>query len=101
MDYSIVPPEVLMGEAGICGFWAMVAVAWVYQRNPRMHGCQPPNDEALMAAAWWQYFPDPSKGARFVFSIPDMRLPAVGEIVRDLGPPRARFSCAVGGLVFY
>ena len=97
-----VPPEVIMGEAGICSFLAMVAVAYVYQRNPQMNGWHDcPNDRARLAAGLWWLFQDPSRGARFVFSVDDLRLKGVREIVQGVGPPRARFRCAVGGLVFY
>lgn len=97
-----VPPELLMGEAGICGFWAMVAVAYVYQRNPAMNGWQDiVSDEALLAAGFWPFLPDPTDGARFVFSAEDLELEKTKQIVRETGPPKAVFPCVVGQLVFY
>lgn len=95
-----VPPEVLMGEAGICGFWAMAAIAWVYQRNPRMNGWQKPSIKAILAAALWPVLPDPSHGARYVFSLRDLVRPGVGKIIRGR-PVRAIYPCKVGELVFY
>ena len=101
-ELLMAPAEVLMGEAGVCGFWAMVAVAYVYNRNQRMNGWQAQvSAEARLAAAWWRYLPDPSRGAWYVFSRQDLGLESVREIVRERGPPRARFRCLVGGLTFY
>lgn len=101
-ELLMAPPEVLMGEAGLCGFWAMVAVAHVYNRNQKMNGWQTAvSDEARLAAAWWRYLPDVSWGARHVFSRQDLNMVSVREIVRATGPPRARFRCRVGGLAFY
>jgi hypothetical protein len=100
-EVILVPPEVLMGEAGICSIWAMIAVAYVYQRNQHMNGWQPPSAEAKFAAGAWRFLPDPSQGARFVFSQADLGCQAVQAIVKGLGPPKVIFKCAVGRLVFY
>ena len=96
-----VAPQLLMGEAGICGFMAMIAVAYVYQRNPVMYGWQEDfSDEAKAAALFWPWFPDYSYGASYVFSFRDMRTKAVRLLIRGKWP-KIVFRCQVGGLVFY
>lgn len=95
-----------MGEAGTCGllngFFAMVAVAYVFQRNSRMNGWQsPPSDEARLAATFWWLFPDETCGAQYVFSFQDLRQSAVQAIVRERGPPKVIYRCTAGGLAFY
>lgn len=99
-ELFFVPPEVLMGEAGICSFWAMVAIAWVYQRNQRMNGWQEPDPKAILASALWPILPDTSAGANHAFSAEDLRREDVKEIIgRAL--PRAVWRCATGSLTFY
>ena len=96
-----VPPELLMGEAGICGFWAMVAVAWVYQRNQRMNGWHDsPSEQASLAAALWPILPDMSGGSRYVFSAEDLAGSGAREIAGP-GPPVVVYQCAVGRLAFF
>jgi hypothetical protein len=97
-----VPPEILMGEAGICGFWAMVGIAYVYQRNPRMHGWQDQvNIKALGAAILWPVLPDPTQGARYVFSASDLDRRRVRAIIKQTGPPKWMVKCEIGQLAFY
>jgi len=99
MDAAQLAP-ILMGEAGTCGLLAMVAVAWVHQRNPRMNGWQMPNARAELAAVLWQYVDDPVADREFVFSRDDLRLEAVRRIIAERGPPVV-FKCRVGELYFY
>jgi hypothetical protein len=98
----LVSPEILMGEAGTCGFWAMVAIAYVYQRNPRMNGWQNETTlQARLSARLWPVLPDPSRGARYVFSVSDLKKEAVMGIVKETGPPKRVVECTAGGLFFY
>lgn len=99
-ELLLVPPEMLMGEAGICSIWAMVAIAWVYQRNQRMNGWQEPSPQAIMASALWPMLPDTSAGANYVFSAEDLEREDVKEIVGD-ARPRAVWRCSTGALNFY
>lgn len=99
VEYAV-PPEIIMGEASLCSFWAMVAVAYVYQRNPRMNGRQQPDIKATLAAALWSALPDTSRGAKYVFSLQDLERKEVGRIIKDK-KVRVIYPCSVGGLVFY
>jgi hypothetical protein len=97
----MVPPEILMGEAGLCGFWAMVAVAYVYSRNDQMNGWQDrPSVQANLAAMFWRYLPDVSRKAHYVFSAEDVAGGAVQGLV-GRGPPKIVWPCEVGSLMFY
>jgi hypothetical protein len=101
VDYNFVPPEIIMGEASLCGFWAMVAVAYVYQRNPKMNGWQEmPNIKATLAAMLWPALPDTSLGAKYVFSSQDLETRKVDQIIKDK-KARAIYPCLVGELAFY
>lgn len=100
MNYHFVPPEVLMGEAGICSIWAMIAVAYVFQRNPRMRGYQEPDLRANLVAGLWPFLPDLSGGAKYVFSLADLKKEAVKRIIKDK-EQKAVFPCVKGRLAFY
>jgi hypothetical protein len=101
VEYATVPPEIIMGEASLCGFWAMIAVAYVYQRNDEMNGWQEgPNTKAVLAAALWSTLPDTSRGAKYVFSLNDLGKQKVREIIKDK-KPRIVYSCTIGKLAFY
>lgn len=99
-ELMFIPPEVLMGEAGICGFWAMVAIAQVFQQNHRMNGWQEPDLKAVLASMLWAVLPDASGGANYVFSREDLEREDVQEIVGS-AQPGAVWECAVGELIFY
>ena len=99
-ELIFVPPEILMGEAGACSFWAMVAIAWVYQRNQRMNGWQEPDQKAILASALWSILPDASAGANYVFSAEDLRREDVKKIIGGT-PPGVVWRCATGSLTFY
>lgn len=95
------PPEIIMGEAGICSLSAMIAVAYVFQRNPVMYGWQEKvSNEARAAALFWRWLPDTSNGARHMFSFADLRQDKVRRIIRGKRV-KAVFRCKIGGLVFY
>lgn len=78
-----VPPEVIAGEALVCGVQAMLAVAWVYSRNDRMYGWQ---DTPSITARWlseaWANLPDPTYGATFLFSRQDLAQDRVQALIR-------------------
>lgn len=101
VEYSLVPPEVLMGEGGMCGFWAMVAIAQLVQRNNKMNGWQDqPNLKAVLAAILWPAFPDMTQGAHYVFSLQDLENQKVRQIIKDK-KPKVVWPCSVGQLAFY
>lgn len=85
---------VIQGEAGICGLQAMLAVAWVYSRNPRFYGRAAPGPLAAFVAEHWREFPDPTDGAVFLVNDLDLRDPRVQAFAR--GEPKATFQCAAG-----
>lgn len=99
-----VPVEVLMGEAGICPYYVLLAVAWVYSRNPVMYGWSDHTDPIadFLAANYWK-MSDPSLGASFIFSYQDLKTEKVQKLIIKLGrEPRADYPCRSGlGLVFY
>lgn len=102
-DATYILAKTIANEAGVCGVYVMIAVAWVYSRNPRMTGTYGPREpgplELWVASNWWR-LPDYSMGASFVFSDSDLEIPAVQEILRNTGPPR-RVPCRYGlGLNF-
>lgn len=99
-ELLLVPPEVLMGEAGICSFWAMVAVAYVFQRNQQMNGWQEPNIQAALAAALWPMLPDTSGGANYAFSTQDLMREDVRKIIAGTSP-KVVWMCNTGELAFY
>ncbi len=100
-ELLLVPPEVLMGEAGMCSLWAMAAIARVFQQNQHMNGWQPPNMKAILVASLWPILPDTSAGANYVFSTQDLEMDAVREIIGD-AKPRVVWRCVAGGaLNFY
>lgn len=78
-----VPPEVIAGEALVCGVQAMLAVAWVYSRNDIMYGWL---DDPPYTARWiaenWHKLPDPTGGAIFLFSRQDLEQDAVQDLIR-------------------
>jgi hypothetical protein len=86
----MIPPEIIMGEAGTCSLYAMAALAYVYDlHNKRFNGWQS-NVSAM--AEWvannWYTLPNLTPGARYVFSEQDMRRPQVQRIIRQRGPPK-------------
>lgn len=89
----------LQGEAGICGFWAMVAISYVVTtgRNTTFYGWQNPGEMAVYVAQNYFYYPDPTPDARYVFSRSDLQKPAVQRIIENRGPPLQVFRCK-GGL---
>jgi hypothetical protein len=96
MSETEILAHVIMGEASLCGFGAMLAVAWVYQRNPTMYGWQPPSALALWTALMWRWFPDPTDGARYLVSNSDLQRPAVRSFTTDRGSPTFVAECAGG-----
>ena len=95
----IVLASVLMGEAGLCPFTALVAAAYVCQRSA-CYGDQPPNENARIAAALWYLLPDPSLGAQHLVSRQDLQQQRVRHFTSDRGPPLVKWECA-GGLEIY
>ena len=91
----------LQGEAGTCGFYAMVAIAYALTsgRAGPFYGHQAPDDMAVFVANWWFFFADPTPTARYFFSREDTHKPAVQRIVGH-DPPVAVFECA-GNLRLY
>ena len=85
---------IVQGEAGICGFQAMLAVAWVYSRNRTFYGRAQPSAIAWFVAEHWQEFPDPTHGSVFLVNDLDLRDPRVQAFAR--GEPSAVFRCAAG-----
>jgi hypothetical protein len=92
--------HVLMGEAGICGPLGMLAVAWVYSRNPIMYGFSTPNKDAAWMSVWWSALPDPTQGATMIFSNSDLELPQVQRLIRDKSPT-LHLDCEGLGLTSY
>lgn len=93
---ELVPAEVIAGEAAICSIQAMLAVAWIYQRNQRFNGWHPkPSITAQWVAANWQRLPDTSNGATFLFSKADLGLLEVQRLIAGR-PLLAQFECKYG-----
>lgn len=67
---------ILQGEAGVCGWIGLWAVAYVWGRNPIMNGYQEPGEQAYLVARLYLmnpfFFPDPTDGARFLLSKQDI-----------------------------
>ena len=79
-----VPAEILMGEAGVCGFWGFLAVLHVAMNRGGLggfYGWQVPNDTAIGVSQWGYLLPDPTDRATFIFSHQDLSLSAVQKIV--------------------
>jgi hypothetical protein len=94
---------IIAGEAGMCGISAMLAVAWLYSRNPIMYGSAPPTPSATWIASNWQMMADPVPGSIAMFSAHDLELLRVKQLIAkmDLRPLR-EFDCGNGfALVFY
>lgn len=88
----IIPPEIIAGEAAICTFHAMLAVAWVYSRNPRFYGwSDEPGRMAQWIARYWYLFPDPTRGATNLFSAADLKQEKVRRLIAGR-PVRAIFG---------
>jgi hypothetical protein len=101
IEYQFVPPEIIAGEASICSLWAMIAIAYVFQRNPKMNGWDSdPDLRAFFASRFFHLLPDTSGGAKYAFSIQDV---AAGAAVVAVGeqPPKVVYPCVRGGLAFY
>lgn len=78
-----VPPEVIAGEALVCGLQAMLAVAWVYSRNDIMYGwLDNPPPIARWVSKNWSKVDDPTDGAVFLFSRQDLELDAVQALIQ-------------------
>jgi hypothetical protein len=95
--------HVLMGEAGVCDFTALVAIAYMISRGAGpFYGWHPsPSSGALFAAAYWYTQPDPTPWANFVFSAEDHTRASVQAIIRGRRPGRV-MRCAGGlSLSFY
>ena len=108
MDNKVIADiaHVVYAEAGpLCGPIAMIAIAWVYSRNPVMYGKYAPvepNPMAYQIAQVWQYVPDPTYGAYYAFSGEDLLDPRVQAIVAKTGDPTLVIECRGGGsLHFY
>lgn len=82
--------HVLAGEAGVCPLTAMVAIAWMISRGAGpFYGWQPsPSSAAVFAASYYWTQPDPTAGARFVFSAEDHALASVKAIIAGRRPIR-------------
>ena len=95
---------VIQGETGGPGFceWpAMVAVFWMLLRGAGpWFGDATPGLTAQMIARYGHYLPDPTPGARWMFSDADLELARVKAIVRGR-PLVRRFLCVNGGLNVY
>ena len=86
---------IIAGEAGACSFTAMIAVAYIYQRNNRFFGySQPGYWESLIARNWYK-FTDTSGGAEFLFSADDLQDHRVKRIIRGREPTK-QWDCRMG-----
>lgn len=96
MDFYV-PPETIMGEVGfLCSFQAMVALAWIYQRNPVFYGENADISFMALLVGWsWFVFPDYSNGAEFLFSEADLHQTRVQRLVEGMSP-KAIFLCQGG-----
>ncbi len=106
LDAADLDPRIIEGEARGCGKRAMIAVAHVHANHVAQTGRVPawygwtehPSSEAYWAGVYGLMAPDPTRGARHLWSARDVTLPAVQEIIRDEGLVRlAVFECAWGG----
>lgn len=93
----------IMGEAGMCGISAMLAVAWLYSRNPIMYGSAPPSLAATWIAGNWQMLADPVPGSIAMFSAQDLELARVQQLITKMQlKPLRRFDCGNGfAIIFY
>lgn len=94
--------HVLAGEGSVCGFWAMVGIAYAYTtgRAGPFYGWQTPTDMATFVSRWWFLYPDPTPAARFFVSREDLQKASVRAFTLDRGPPLAVWECA-GNLALY
>jgi len=82
-----VPPELLMGEASVCGMPGMVAVWHVAQNRGTTHGFygwQEPDAVAQWVAQNGGLYRDPTAGATHIFSVQDLLRTDVQAIIRDM-----------------
>lgn len=93
MSETEILAHIIMGEASLCGFAGMLAVAWVYQSNQTMYGWQEPSAMALWTAIMWRYFPDPTGGARYLVSNTDLQQRGVRLFTTDRGAPTFVAEC--------
>lgn len=91
--------HIIMGESGTCGLMALIATAYLYQRNPTMYGWQTPSALAVWVALLYEMYPDPTPTAHYLFSREDTQRPAVRRLIGH-DPPLAVFVCG-GGLRLY
>lgn len=99
------PPEIIMGEGGlVCGPYVLLAIAWVWSRNPRMYGWHdnPSATAEWIAENYWK-LPDPTNGATLMFSNADLEKPRVKALLDELDKrPKERMKCDGGyELVFF
>ena len=85
--------HIIAGEAGGCGFIAMLAVANVWTRNKRFYGNAPITGKSLMAAVAYSSVEDVTHGARYLFSRDDMRQRRVQELVARDGRASPQTFC--------
>jgi len=95
---------VLQGEAGMCGWIGLWAVAYVWGRNPVMYGHQSPSEQAKLVAKLYLDYPawrtpDPTDGARFLLSKHDLRQARVQRLIGDKS--RVFELKCKGGLAIY
>lgn len=98
MSEADILAHVLAGEASVCGFWAMVGIAYAYTtgRAGPFYGWQSPSPLAVWVALFYEMYPDPTPAARYFFSREDLAKPAVQRIVAGRGPPLTIFDCQAG-----
>lgn len=97
----MVDAHILAGEAGVCPFGALIAVAWMMARGAGpWYGWSAETTSAVeFVVRYWYTQPDPTPTARFCFSAEDLHSPRVAEIVRSRKLLR-QYRCA-GGLALY
>ena len=88
---------IVAGEASGCVPIAMIAVMHVLSRNSTFYGNASPTPMSVWAATHWNELPDPTNGAYFLFSLQDIQLDSVSELVGH-NKPTAVFMCSVGAL---
>lgn len=90
----IIPPEVIAGEASLCGLEGRLAVAHVASRNGRWTGWENPTPLDIHVARHWDRYPDPTRGSRFLFSDQDLMRADVQSLIA--GRETGRIPCKYG-----
>lgn len=90
--------HIIQAEASTCGIIGMLAVWFVFQRNPTFYGYA----EQTSLEAWWvvlhaEEYSDPTKQSHYLVSLQDLEKPEVREYTSERSPPNSIFLCA-GGL---